>query len=491
MAFLAADLLPTPDQLQGLRLVANGSAPGDRILRGGRVLSVHTGEVLDRDVVIAGRHIAAVTPVGRFDAPEVIDVSGRFVTPSFIDAHIHIEYTMLPPGELARLIVPKGTTTLLADPNCIANVVGVRGMDFVGTTSAPMRIFQQISPEVPRLPGMELGGAVVGFDEVRDRVARPNATSLGEGNPFNLTLESATNQWHALAAGKRITGHTARLSGEPLWAYLAGGVGDDHNAVTTEEVLERLRLGTLITLMSGSMNDNCPSVLADLEALGPGLHHLCFCADDKHVEDLHDQGHIDHHVRQAVAAGVEPWMAIRMASLNAAIHFRLDHLLGSVTPSRLADLLVLDDLADPRPSMVFVAGELVAVDGAPTFTVDDEIPEWTRDTVRLAPTLGAANFSVAAPDPAASSVWVQAAEMYDGYFKRAFHAELPVMGGVVQCDTERDVLSIAITQQRRSASGSSAGSAFAAEQSPPRRTARTRTWSSWAPRLRRCCTPHA
>ncbi len=447
MAFLAADLLPTPDQLQGLRLVANGSAPGDRILRGGRVLSVHTGEVLDRDVVIAGRHIAAVTPVGRFDAPEVIDVSGRFVTPSFIDAHIHIEYTMLPPGELARLIVPKGTTTLLADPNCIANVVGVRGMDFVGTTSAPMRIFQQISPEVPRLPGMELGGAVVGFDEVRDRVARPNATSLGEGNPFNLTLESATNQWHALAAGKRITGHTARLSGEPLWAYLAGGVGDDHNAVTTEEVLERLRLGTLITLMSGSMNDNCPSVLADLEALGPGLHHLCFCADDKHVEDLHDQGHIDHHVRQAVAAGVEPWMAIRMASLNAAIHFRLDHLLGSVTPSRLADLLVLDDLADPRPSMVFVAGELVAVDGAPTFTVDDEIPEWTRDTVRLAPTLGAANFSVAAPDPAASSVWVQAAEMYDGYFKRAFHAELPVMGGVVQCDTERDVLSIAIVDR--------------------------------------------
>lgn len=445
--FAPLDLLPTPEGLQRLRMVANGTEPGDRILRGGRVLSVHTGEVLHRDVVIAGDHIAAVTPVGRFDAPDVIDLAGRFVTPTFIDAHIHIEYTMLPPGELARLIVPKGTTTLFADPNCIANVLGSRGMDLVASTGAPMRILQQVSPEVPRLPGMELGGAVVSPEEVRDRVQRANAVSLGEGNPFNLSLDSAISQWHALAAGKRITGHTARLGGEPLWAYLAGGVGDDHNAVTTDEVLDRLRLGALVTVMSGSMNDNCPSVFADLDALGTGLHHLCFCADDKHVEDLHDQGHIDHHVRQAIHAGVPPWMAIRMASLNAAIHFRLDHLFGSVTPSRLADLLVLDDLAEPSPSMVFVGGAVVARDGVPLFAVDDELPDWTRGTVRLSPALGLEHFSVRTPDAQASTAWVQAAEMFDGYFKRAFHAELAVIDGVVQCDVERDVLTVAIADR--------------------------------------------
>jgi adenine deaminase len=445
--FFPTDLLPTPEGLQRLRLVANGTEPADRIVRNARVLSVHTGEVLERDVVIAGAHIAAVTPVGRYDAPDVIDADGRYVTPTFIDAHIHIEYTMLPPGELARLIVPKGTTTLLADPNCIANVLGARGMDLVGSTSAPMRILQQISPEVPRLPTMELGGAVVPVEEVRARMALPNAVSLGEGNPFNLSLESAVTQWHALAAGKRITGHTARLTGEPLWAYLAGGVGDDHNAVTTDEVLERLRLGALITVMSGSMNDNCPSVFADLDALGPGVHHLCFCADDKHVEDLHDQGHIDHHVRQAVRSGVPPWMAVRMATLNAAVHFRLDHVLGSITPSRLADLMLLEDLADPRPSMVLVGGDVVAVDGRPTFTVHDELPDWTRGTVKLAPTLGPANFAVPCPEPAATAAWVQAAEMYDGYFKRAFHAELSVVDGLVVPDPGRDVLTVAVVDR--------------------------------------------
>lgn len=445
--FLPLDLLPTPEGLQRLRLVANGTELGDLVLRNGRVLSVHTGEVLERDVVIAGNHIAAVTPVGRFRAAEEIDVAGRFVTPTFIDAHIHIEYTMLPPGELARLIVPKGTTTLLADPNCIANVLGARGMDLVASTSAPMRILQQISPEVPRLPTMELGGAVVPLDEVRARLNRSNAVGLGEGNPFNLSPESAISQWHALAAGKRITGHTARLGGEPLWAYLAGGVGDDHNAVTTEEVLERLRLGTLITVMSGSMNDNCPTVFADLDALGAGLHHVCFCADDKHVEDLHDHGHIDHHVRQAIRAGVPPWMAFRMASLNAAAHFRLDHVLGSVTPSRLADVLILDDLVEPEPSMVLVGGRVVARDGRPLFEVADELPDWTRGTVRLSPVLGVRHLSVRSPDPAATTAWVQAAEMYDGYFKRAFHAELPVVDGVVQCDVARDVLAVAVADR--------------------------------------------
>lgn len=445
MSFLPVDLLPTPAQLHHLRLVANGTDPADLIIRDANVLAVHTGEVLRRDVVVHGANIAAVTPVGRFAAAgREIDAHGRFLVPTFIDTHIHIEYTMLTPGELARLIVPKGTTTLLADPNCIANVLGARGMDLVAGTGTPLRILQQVSPEVPRLPTMELGGAVVSFDDTVERMRRANAVSLGEGNPFNLSIESATKQWEALAAGKRITGHTARLADEPLWAYAAGGVGDDHNAFTTDEVLDRLRLGMAITVMAGSMNDNCPAVFADVAALGHGLHHVCFCADDKHVEDLAEQGHIDHHVRQAVRAGVSPEMAIRMATLNAAVHFRLDHLLGSITPSRLADLMLVDDLADPVPSVVMVGGVEVARDGAPLFANTDTMPDWSRDSVHLAPTLSAESFAVRAPGPTA---WVQAAEMYDGYFKRAFHAELAVVDGVVQADTERDVVKVAIVDR--------------------------------------------
>jgi adenine deaminase len=255
---------------------------------------------------------------------------------------------------------------------------------------------------------------------------------------------SARKQVAAIRSGKRITGHTARLRDEPLWSYLAGGVSDDHNAVTTDEVLDRIRLGAAITVMAGSMNDNTASVFADIDALGDGVYHMCFCADDKHVEDLHDQGHIDHHVREAIRAGVDPILAWRMATLTAALYYRLDHLIGSITPSRLADIQLVPDLAEARPSTVLVAGRIVAKNGKPLFKNTDGIPAATRNTIKLHRDLSASSFVVKAPGPKA---WVQAMEMYDGYFKRAFHIELDVSGGGVQCDTGRDVLKVAIVDR--------------------------------------------
>jgi len=439
-----ADLAPSVGELMHLRAVAGGTAAPDTIIRNGKVLALHTGEILERDVVITGRHIAAVTPPGHFRAATVVDADGMFVAPTFIDAHIHIEYTMLTPGELARLTLPRGTTTLLADANCIANVLGSEGFDIVGTTTTPLRIFRQVSHRVPRTPELELGGAVVPDADIVARVQRPDAATLGESNPFDLDEWSARKQVAAIRAGKRITGHTARLEKEPLWSYLAGGVSDDHNAVTTPEVLERLRLGAALTVMAGSMNDNCPSVFADVEALRDGIFHICFCADDKHVEDLHDQGHIDHHVRQAIRAGVEPVLAFRMASLTPALYYRLDHLIGSITPSRLADLQLVPDLAQARPALVMVGGKVVAEGGKSLFANTDAMPAKTRNTIHLHAGLSAASFAVKA---AGERAWVQAMEMYDGYFKRAFHVRLPVVAGAVRCDVERDVLKVAIVDR--------------------------------------------
>ncbi len=442
--FTGAELVPTPAEIMRLRRVANRSEDGDVIVRGGKVLSLHSGEILERDVVVAGRHIAAVTPVGRFEAPEIIDASGQYVAPTFIDAHIHIENTKLTPGELARLSVPRGTTTLLADGNCIANVVGERGFDIVGTTTTPMRIFRQVTPRVPSRPALELGGAVVSNDEILDRVQRSNAVAFGESSPFDMDPWSARKQAAALATGKRLTGHTARLGDEPLWCYLAGGISDDHNAVTTDEVLERVRLGALMNVMAGSMNDNCATAFADLVALGDGLFHIAFCVDDKLAEDIARGGHIDHLVRSAIRAGVSPLLAWRMATLTPAQFYRLDHLLGSVTPSRLADLQLVPDLAEARPSLVMVGGRVVARDGRALFANSDPIPDIGRDTIRLTPDLSPDVFAVRAPGPRA---WVQAMEMYDGYFKRAFHAELPVIDGIVQCDLGRDILKVAIVDR--------------------------------------------
>jgi adenine deaminase len=439
-----ASMAPTVDELMKFRLVAAGKEKPDMIIRGGKVLALHIGEVLERDVVISGRHIAAVTPIGYFDCDEIIDATGYFVAPTFIDAHLHIEYTKLVPGELARLSVPRGTTTVLADANCIANVLGEDGLDYMGQTTTPLRILRQVSHKVPQAPDLELGGAHLTTGQIAARVQRPDAATLGESNPFNLDLSSAQKAVAAITAGKRITGHTALLENEPLWAYLAGGVGDDHNAHKTKDVVERLRLGTMLTVMAGSMNDNVPHVFEDIPALKDGLSHICFCADDKLVEDLDRQGHIDHHVRQAIACGVEPLKAWRMATLSPALYYRLDHLIGSVAPSRLADLQLVADLAEARPHLVLVGGKVVARDGKALFDNTDPVPDFTRNTIHLNTNIGPASFATMAEGDKA---WIQGMEMYDGYFKRAFHAELDIVDGKLVCDTDRDILKVAIVDR--------------------------------------------
>jgi adenine deaminase len=441
---LRPELLPTHAELALLRRVAIGQAPADLIVRGGRVLAVHTGEFLERDVVVSGRHIAAVTPVGHFNCDNVIDATGKHVVPTFIDAHLHIEWTMLTPGELARVSVPRGTTTVLTDPDGLANVAGIAGMDFMRETGTPLRIFEQVSPSTPVNAELERGGATIPERDVLDRLSDPRSVALGEGNPFDLGDVATARFREALVTGKRITGHSARQSGEGLWGYLAAGVGDDHNAATIDEVLERVRLGAMITLMSGSMNDNTVAVFSDLDRVRPALDHMSFCADDKHVLDIATEGHIDHHVRQAIAAGIPPAQAYRMATWQPALYYRLDHVLGSITPGRLADLQIINDLAGVLPEKVVVGGQLVASEGVPFFDNTDEVPSWLLDTVHVPDAFDPSLLAVLAPGPTAA---VQAMEMYDGYFKRAFHVTLPVVDGAVQSQPALDVLKIAVVDR--------------------------------------------
>ncbi|KAH9890201.1 adenine deaminase [Xylariomycetidae sp. FL2044] len=465
-----AHLTITAEELFRLRHVARGTASPSLIIRHGTILSLHTGEYLERDVIISGRHIAAITPWDHFpqskysldDAVEEIDATGKFISPGFIDTHIHVEYTKLVPGELARLSVPRGTTTVLADANCIANVLGGKGMDFMGTTKTPLRIFRQVSHKVPMSgPDIELGGTSLSTTEICERVSKCEAATLGESNPFSLDMASAEKQAAALHAGKRITGHSALLVNEPLWAYCAGGIGDDHNAHQPEDVIERLRLGMMLTVMSGSMNSNIESVFSDKELYKDGLRYISFCADDKLCEDFDSEGHIDFHVRRAIELGVPVMETYRMATLNAASYYRLDHLIGSVTPGKLADLLILGDLEDARPSLVIGNGEIVARDNKPLFTNADPIPDFTLNTVHIHERhLTPESYHLYALPPNSSSptaspggsktAYVQCVEMYNGYFKRAFHAPLPVNPAApheILSSPESDILKIAIVDR--------------------------------------------
>ncbi|KAK9415229.1 putative Adenine deaminase [Seiridium unicorne] len=454
-----AHLTITPEELFQLRHVARGTAPPSIIIRHGTVLSLHTGEFLERDVIIKGRHIAAITPWDYFPtsrysedaAVEEVDAGGKFVSPGFIDTHLHIEYTKLTPGELARLSVPRGTTTVLADANCIANVLGGKGMDYMGTTTTPLRIFRQVSHKVPMSsPEIELGGTSLSTEEICSRVSRNEAATLGESNPFSLDMASARKQAAALHAGKRITGHSALLVNEPLWAYCAGGISDDHNAHRPIDVIERLRLGMMLTVMSGSMNSNIEPVFSNLELYKDGLGYISFCADDKYCEDFDKTGHIDHHVRRAIELGVPVIEAYKMATINAASYYRLDHLIGSVTPGKLADLLILEKLEDARPSMVIGNGSIVARDNKALFSNTDPVPDFTLNTIHIHSCHLEASSYHLFPLLPATKAWVQCVEMYDGYFKRAFHTALPVNPETphnILCDVEHDVLKVVIVDR--------------------------------------------
>jgi len=208
------------------------------------------------------------------------------------------------------------------------------------------------------------------------------------------------------------------------------------------------------------MNSNISSVFSDIPALKDGLGHISFCADDKLAEDLDSEGHIDHHVRVAIRLRVEPVKAYRMATLNPAVYYRLDHLIGSVTPGKLADLLILSNLEEVRyvfyrirrifsndssPSAVIVNGKLVAENNEALFANTDKVPEFTRNTIHIHPDfLDPSAFHVK-PLQGRNNAWVQAVEMYDGYFKRAFHAKLQVsISGYLKCDLERDILKVVV-----------------------------------------------
>lgn len=438
-------LTPTAAEIQRMRRVAGGLERADLILRGGQVVHVHTGRISRRDVVICGRHIAALTPCGLLQAEREFDARGQYVVPNFIEAHFHVSYSMLTPGALAELIVPKGTTTVLADPNCVANVCGVEGVEYLHRTDTPLRVFLQVSSSVPRTPAMELGGCTLTAEDIGALLRQPYAVSLGEAVPFDLSDAAADVLARALAAGKRVNGHTARLQGTPLWQYMAGGVCDDHNAATLPEIMEVLTLGGCIAVQSGSMSNYIRDVFQDPAALGIAASHIFFSADDKHVGDLAEEGHIDHHVRSAIACGVDPVLALRMASLNAAVHFRLDHLLGSVTPSRLADVMLLPDLRDIRPTAVFVNGRLAAENGTPCFVNRDETPESLRRTVRLG-SFDRDSLRIAAPK-AREQVAVKVAELYDGYYKRLHLERMEVTAGEVLQDPARDILKAAVVDR--------------------------------------------
>lgn len=386
--------------LARLIAVARGEEPADLVLKGGRVVNVFTGEVLPADVAVAGGVIAGVGEYSR--ARTVVELEGRFVLPGLIDAHVHIESSLLHPASYAAAVVPRGTTAVIADPHEIANVLGMAGLEFMlrATEDLPLDVFFMVPSCVPAT-ALETTGGTLGDRDIAAALAlSPRCLGLGEFMDFPGVLRRdprvLARLMPAWEENRPIDGHAPGVTGRDLQAYLATRAATDHEGTTVAEALEKMRAGVHVILREGSAARN----LADLLPLVDDNTYplVSFGSDDRHAPDLLREGGLDYFLREAVAAGLPPARAVCLASLNTARHYGLRDR-GAVAPGYRADLVVVRDLEDFEVELVYKNGNLVAAGGRLLRSPGLHRDPRTRNTVRLPGLSG--RFALRVPHPEA------------------------------------------------------------------------------------------
>jgi adenine deaminase len=432
--------------------VARGDEPADLVIRGGRVLSVFTGELLEADVAVAGEHVAGL---GRYEGREAFDASGLVLLPGFIDGHMHLESTKLMVDEFARAVLPWGTTTVVLDPHEIANVFGLEGVRALLRLAegVPLDYYVMVSSCVPASPFESNGATVDAADIERFLAEEPRALGVAElmDYPNAVAGEEAilAKVEAARRAGDRhVDGHAPGLSGKALNAYLAAGVGSDHECTTFEEALEKRRLGMWIMIREGSAARNLEALLPLVLRYGPT--NCLFCTDDREPDQLLREGHVSDVVRKAVSLGCPPEQAVVMATLNAARYHRL-HRHGAVAPGYLADVVAVPDLRSFRPVTVWKRGRLVAQDGEALRVPRVEAPAWMRDSVRV-PELSAGAFAVRSDGPV-RVIGVEPGQIVT----RALVADPARRDGEAVADPERDLAKVAVVERHRGTGRMSVG----------------------------------
>jgi len=352
--------------------VARGDEPADLVIRGGHVFSSFTREWLDTGVAVVDGTVAGL---GDYEGRETLDASGRYLVPGFVDAHLHIESSKLLVDEFARLVLPLGTTAVVADPHEIANVLGTDGVHWLLDASAdlPLEIYFMAPSCVPA-SDFESPRRALTIGDLEGLLRRSHVLGVAEMMNFPGVVSGSEHELAKLRLARHVDGHAPGLVGRRLNAYAAAGIQSDHEAATLEEGRERLRAGMWLLIREASAARNLRALIPLALEYGPS--RLAFCTDDREPEHIADDGHINSIVRDAVALGVPPEDALVMASLNPALYHGLSHL-GAIAPGYRADVLVLPDLVSFVPELVLKAGKPVRE------IASVAVPEWVRHTVRV------------------------------------------------------------------------------------------------------------
>ena len=433
-----------PSELGQLVRVARGDALADLVLRNSRLVNVYSGEIYPADVAIYNARVAAIG--NDYQAQEEIDLKGSYLAPGLIDAHVHIESSMVGVRQYAQAVVPRGVTSVIADPHEITNVLGLDGIRYMFDQAKYGRLsmFVMVPSCVPAT-SMATAGALL---EAKDIVALQNdpwVLGLAEMMNYPGVVNEDPGVLEKIESFRTrvLDGHAPALTGKALNAYLAAGIGSDHECTTIEEAREKLRLGAYILIREAT---NSHDLMNLLPLVTPdNARRICFCTDDRHPGDLLDEGSVDHLVRTAIQSGLDLVTAIRMATLNTAEWFRM-YDRGGLRPGNRADLIAFDDPDEFRVRLVMRSGQVVAENGKMLPFDQPERPTYLRGSMNV--NWNSVDFTIPAEGRHAHVIGI----LPDQLLTENRVLEISSASGVAMPDQERDIAKIAVIE-RHMASG--------------------------------------
>lgn len=385
-----------PKDKKGLMMAALGRIPSDLAIVNANLVNTFTGEVYKANVFVYDGFVAHVETEDfeNVNAKEVVDAAGAYLIPGLIDAHVHIESSMMIPRNFAKAVIPHGTTTVVTDPHEIANVYGIRAVEYMNaqTQGLPMRMYIDIPSCVPAVPGLENAGAAFLADDIRKMLSLSNVIGLAEVMDFVGVANADQRMMDILQVfeedGRYIQGHAPGVIGRQLSSYRIGGPSTCHESRAAYEIKPKMRSGMFVDARSSSIAKNVREVIKGLDGM-KFYDRLTFCTDDREVDEIIAGGHMNDVLRDAIKVGFDPVTAIKSCTLNAANAIHIENL-GAIAPGFVADMLIVPSLTELNPSHVFTSGKLVAKDGKlladiPTIPFDIEkensvnVPDFTPE----------------------------------------------------------------------------------------------------------------